>query len=57
MRIRREDLSVVVDVPGATARQIAGFGDASGYGAFAAEWFSLGAGTNLAPCTTPSSTT
>jgi hypothetical protein len=49
MRIRREDLSVIMDVPGATARQIADFGDVTGYGTLAAEWFSLGAGTDIAP--------
>lgn len=38
-----------MDVPGATARQISGFGDVSGYGSLAAEWFSLGAGTDIAP--------
>ena len=36
-----------VEVPGATARQLSGFGTASG--AIGAEYFSLGAGTDIAP--------
>jgi uncharacterized protein (TIGR03086 family) len=38
-----------IDVPGAHARQIPGFGDASGYGSMAGEYFSLAAGTDIAP--------
>ena len=49
MRITKDDIPVKIDVPGATARQTIDFGDASGYGALAAEYFSLGAGTDIAP--------
>ena len=36
-------------MPGAVARQAAGFGDPSGFGTFGGEYFSLGAGTDIAP--------
>jgi len=49
MRIAKEDVPVRIDVPGATARQITDFGDATGYGKIGGEYFSLGAGTDLAP--------
>ena len=45
----KESLPVKIDVPGATARQAVGFGDATGYGTIAGEYFSLGAGTDIAP--------
>ena len=48
MRIARKDVPVKIDVPGATARQQTGFGDVTGYGALGAEYFSLGAGTDIA---------
>jgi hypothetical protein len=49
MRIRKEDIPVAIDVPGAVARQAPDFGDAAGHGSLAAEYFSLGAGTDIAP--------
>ena len=49
MRIAKEKISVKIDVPGATARQITDFGDATGYGKIGGEYFSLGAGTDLSP--------
>ena len=49
MRIAKEKIPVRIDVPGATARQIKDFGDATGYGKIGGEYFSLGAGTDLAP--------
>jgi hypothetical protein len=49
MHQRKESLPVKIDVPGATARQIGDFGDATGYGTIAGEYFSLGAGTDIAP--------
>jgi hypothetical protein len=49
MRIHKTDIPVRLDVPGATARQEYDFGVPAGYGEFAAEYFSLGAGTDLAP--------
>jgi uncharacterized protein (TIGR03086 family) len=42
-------LPVKIDVPGAVARQVLAFGDATGYGEMAGEYFSLGAGTDIAP--------
>ena len=47
MRISRNDLPVKIDAPGAHARQLPDFGDASG--SLAAEYFTLGAGADLAP--------
>lgn len=47
MRLPKEDIPVKIDVPGATARQLPDFGTAAGE--IGAEWFSMGAGTDLAP--------
>ena len=49
MHITKSDIPVKIDVPGAVARQLADFGDVGRYGSLAAEWFSLGAGTDIAP--------
>jgi len=49
MRIAKEDVPVRIDVPGATARQLTNFGDATGYGKISGEYFSLAAGTDIAP--------
>ena len=49
MRIAKQDIPTRIDVPGAVARQTDDFGDASKHGPLAAEWFSLGAGTDIAP--------
>ena len=49
MRIAKSDIPTRIKVPGATARQATDFGDATNYGTFAAEYFSLGAGTDIAP--------
>lgn len=49
MHLSKNDVPVKMAVPGATARQLTGFGDASAYGAMAGEYFSLGAGTDIAP--------
>ncbi len=49
MRIAKKDVPVKIDVPGATARQIKDFGDATGYGKIGGEYFSLTSGTDLAP--------
>jgi hypothetical protein len=43
MRINKQDIPVVMAVPGATARQVAAGGE------LAAEYFTLGAGTDIAP--------
>jgi hypothetical protein len=47
MRITKDDIPVRVAAPGATARQLPDFGVADG--AIGAEYFSLAAGTDLAP--------
>lgn len=49
MRIAKEDIPVKIAVPGATARQVTNFGDVSGYGKIGGEYFSFGAGTDIAP--------
>ncbi len=48
MHIAKTDIPAALSVPGAVARQITGFGDASGYGKMAGEYFSFGAGTDIA---------
>lgn len=48
MHIEKTDIPAALSVPGAVARQATGFGDASGYGKMAAEYFSFGAGTDIA---------
>jgi len=52
MRIAKESVPVKFAVPGATARQLPDFGDATGFGAIGGEYFSLGAGTDIAPLLT-----
>jgi uncharacterized cupin superfamily protein len=49
MRIAKENIPVRIGVPGAVARQQPDFGDATGYGKIGAEYFSLGAGADIAP--------
>lgn len=49
LHLDKADLPVKIDVPGAVARQTVSFGDATGYGSMAGEYFSLGAGTDIAP--------
>lgn len=49
MRIAKHDIPARISIPGATARQLPDFGDASGFGAIGAEYFSLGQGTDIAP--------
>jgi len=49
MRIDKQDIPAVIEIPGATARQLGDFGDASAQGTLAAEYFSLAAGTDIAP--------
>ncbi len=47
MRIAKNDIPVKLDVPGAKARQSSDFGTAEGV--LSAEYFSMGAGTDIAP--------
>lgn len=49
MRISKEQIPAKINVPGAVARQVSDFGSADGYGEMAGEYFSLGAGTDIAP--------
>ena len=52
MRIAKNDIPVRIDAPGAVARVLTNFGDASGYGKISGEYFSLGAGADIAPLLT-----
>ena len=47
MRIAKTDVPERINVPGAIARQEFNFGDATGYGKIAGEYFSLKAGTDI----------
>ncbi len=49
MRIARSEVPVRLSVPGAIARQTDEFGDVAGFGKMAGEYFSLAAGTDIAP--------
>lgn len=49
MRIAKNDIPVRINAPGAVARVLTNFGDASGYGKISGEYFSLGAGADIAP--------
>lgn len=49
MRIAKGNIPVRIGVPGAVARQKTDFGDATGYGGISGEYFSLRAGTDIAP--------
>lgn len=49
MHITKDDIPRKIDIPGAVARQAVDFGDVSAYSTLGAEYFSLGAGTDIAP--------
>jgi len=49
MRIPKDQIPAKINVPGAIARVATDFGDATGYGKMGGEYFSLGAGTDIAP--------
>ena len=49
MRIAKTDVPTKINIPGAVARQVTEFGDATGYGKMAGEYFSMAAGTDIAP--------
>lgn len=49
MRIAKNDIPIKINAPGAVARQQTDFGDASGLGRISGEYFSLGAGADIAP--------
>jgi len=49
MRIAKTDIPAKINIPGAVARQATEFGDATGYGKMAGEYFSMAAGVDIAP--------
>ena len=49
MRVAKNDVPTKFDVPGAVARQLPEFGDATGFGVMGGEYFSLAEGTDIAP--------
>lgn len=49
MRIPKTDIPEKIRIPGAVARQLLEFGDATGYSKMAGEYFSLAAGVDIAP--------
>jgi|SRR5579883_2220566 len=49
MRIPKDNVDVQMEIPGAVIRQRMDFGEASGYGALSAEYFSLSAGVDTTP--------
>ena len=49
MRIAKESIPAKINVPGAVARQVTEFGDASGFGKMGGEYFSLAAGLDISP--------
>ncbi|ABI55562.1 cupin domain-containing protein [Alkalilimnicola ehrlichii MLHE-1] len=49
MRIAKSDVPQVFNAPGAIARQVLDFGDATGYSKMTGEYFSLEAGTDITP--------
>ncbi len=49
MKIAKEDVPVRIDSPAAIARQKKDFGDSTGYGKMAGEFFTLNKGTDISP--------
>ena len=49
MHIAKSKIPAKIDAPGAVARQARDFGDATGLGVMGGEYFSLGAGADVAP--------
>lgn len=49
MHLAKEQIPVKFSVPGAVARQQNDFGDATGFNKMSGEYFSLAAGTDIAP--------
>ena len=49
MRIAKTAVPEKINIPGAVARQLTDFGDATPYSTMAAEYFSLAAGVDIAP--------
>ncbi|WP_132057865.1 cupin domain-containing protein [Halorussus amylolyticus] len=49
MKQAKQDIPIRIDSPNAVARQQTDFGDATNYGTFGAEYFTLTEGTDLTP--------
>lgn len=49
MRIAKDDVRVMMDIPGAVARLQGGFGDVTGYSGISGEYFTLAAGVDTTP--------
>jgi hypothetical protein len=49
MHIQTSDVPIKVNAPGAVARQMTDFGNATGYGMIGAEHFKMDAGTDITP--------
>jgi hypothetical protein len=49
MHISKNEVPIKVNAPGAVARQKTEFGDATPYGMIGAEYFTMDAGTDIAP--------
>lgn len=49
MRVSKDNVKVRMEIPGATIRQQADFGDVSGFGKISGEYFTLSAGVDTAP--------
>ena len=49
MRIAKESIDVMMEIPGAVIRQRTDFGDATGLGKISGEYFSLSAGVDTTP--------
>jgi mannose-6-phosphate isomerase-like protein (cupin superfamily) len=49
MHFSKNELPIKVNAPGAVARQKTDFGDATPYGMIGAEYFTMDAGTDIAP--------
>ena len=49
MRVAKDDVNVMMQIPGAVLRLQDGFGDVSGYRGISGEYFSLSAGVDTTP--------
>ncbi len=49
MHVNRNDIPTKINAPGAVARQATDFGDTTGAGTLGGEFFTLAAGTDIAP--------
>ena len=49
MHMAKDDVDVKMEIPGAVIRQRLNFGDATGYGKFSGECFTLSAGVDTTP--------